>query len=82
MLSARLLQKSAAVKGFFLFHFLEQAPAHMQRLVELVTSGRLISPVDPTNFVGLEDIPVAIDHMYSGKNVGKVVVRLNSTAKL
>jgi len=49
----------------------------MQRLMQLVQQGKLKPVLDPTPFHGLEDIPKAIDHMYAGRNVGKVVVRIS-----
>lgn len=81
-LESILLTKSASVGGFFLNHFLEYAPEHMAKLSQLVTSGKLQSAVDEKEFFGLEDIPNAIDYMYSRKNKGKVVVKLFNDPKL
>jgi len=77
-----LLQKSASIQGFFLNHFLQEAPRHMANLAQLVVSNQLNSVVDQTLFKGLEQIPQAIDHMYSGKNQGKVVVQVFSKSNL
>ncbi|PRP78856.1 putative alcohol dehydrogenase [Planoprotostelium fungivorum] len=78
-LVAKLLAKSASVRGFFLNHFDRHFKEHMGRMVQLVKEKKLISQVDNTaTFRGLESVPEAIDHMYQGKNVGKVVVAISS----
>jgi len=76
-LPVRLLANSACVCGFFLNHFVDLWKPHMHRLMQLVEQGILKPVVDPTPFHGLEDVPKAIDHMYAGRNVGKVVVRIS-----
>lgn len=81
-LESLLLTKSASVGGFFLNHYLEHAPEHMMKLSQLVATEKLISAVDDTEFFGLEEIPKAIDYMYSRKNKGKVVVKLFDDARL
>ena len=75
-LPSMLLWKSASIRGFFLNNFPEQFKPHMKRLTELVVGGKLKSIVDPTQFAGLEQVADAIDYMYKGANVGKVVVKL------
>ena len=92
---AELLRKSATVSGFFLNDYARDIPAHMKNLTALVMSGRLQSVVDDgsttrtgssasdqgkhTAFTGLADIANAIDHMYRGANIGKVVVRIGKS---
>merc|ERR1711862_575616 len=47
------------------------------RILELFAEKKLISIVDDTHeFVGLESVSDAIDHMLSGKTIGKVVVKI------
>lgn len=89
---AELLRKSATVSGFFLNDYARDIPAHMKNLTALVLSGRLQSIVDDGSttrggasdhgkhdcFSGLSDIANAIDHMYRGANIGKVVVRIGN----
>lgn len=75
-LPAKLIGKSASVRGFFMPNFMSHYRRHMQQLFSLVEQGKLKSVVDEGNFQGLEDVPNAIDYMYAGKNKGKVVVRL------
>ena len=38
--------------------------------------GRLQVAIDPRVFVGVESVFDAIDHLHSGRSVGKVVVQL------
>eukprot|EP01087_Luapelamoeba_hula_P008622 TRINITY_DN2169_c0_g1_i1.p1 TRINITY_DN2169_c0_g1~~TRINITY_DN2169_c0_g1_i1.p1 ORF type:complete len:362 (-),score=53.49 TRINITY_DN2169_c0_g1_i1:67-1110(-) len=75
-LSIRLLRKSATVSGFFLSHFASDWKAHMGRLVGLIAEGKLVSGVDPTEFRGLASAADAVEHLFSGKNIGKVVVTI------
>mmetsp|Transcript_26782 Transcript_26782/g.61653 ORF Transcript_26782/g.61653 Transcript_26782/m.61653 type:complete len:380 (-) Transcript_26782:312-1451(-) len=48
------------------------------RVLGLFAEGKIKSIVDDTDeFVGLESVSNAIDHMLSGKTIGKVVVRID-----
>lgn len=75
-LPAMILGKSASIRGFFLNDYPEQFKRHMTQLTRMIGEGRLKSIVDPHTFIGLEEIPDAIDYLYKGSNVGKVVVDL------
>jgi NADPH-dependent curcumin reductase CurA len=75
-LSAKLLAKSASIRGFFLNHYLRDSPRHLARLCKLVEQGKLDPVVDGKHFSGLEQVPAAIAHMYSGNNIGKVIVHI------
>jgi NADPH-dependent curcumin reductase CurA len=44
--------------------------------------GKLKIEVDKTKFYGLESVADAIDHLLSGKNIGKVTVSLIKDSKL
>lgn len=72
---AKLLAKSASLRGMFLLHFIKQVPEHLAMLIELYQSGRLVAAVDPTPFVGVEQVVDAVEYLHSGKSSGKVVVR-------
>ncbi|KAF4076757.1 hypothetical protein AMELA_G00218770 [Ameiurus melas] len=82
-LPAKLLQKSASVRGFFLPHFLSEYPECMQKAMQMKEEGKLLCVIDDGQmdkggrFVGLESVYRAIDYMYAGKNQGKVVVELS-----
>lgn len=76
VLPAKLLKKSASVRGFFLFHYLDDFREHFAKLSSLLASGELVSKVEG-GFRGLESVPDAVEYLYSGKNVGKVIVELS-----
>ena len=60
-LAAKMLAKSASIRGFFLLHYTKEWKPHLMKLGELVQAGKLISAVDTANkFHGLEEIPAAI----------------------
>ncbi|KAL0984698.1 hypothetical protein UPYG_G00145540 [Umbra pygmaea] len=83
-LPVKLLQKSASIRGFFLPHFLEDYKAAIRSLTHLLSEGKLVCEVDcgdmapEGRFMGLESVFRAVDYMYAGKNIGKVVVEVNS----
>jgi hypothetical protein len=72
--SYKLLSKSASIRGFWLMHYFRDVPAHMAKLLGLLSEGKLLATVDDTPFTGVEGALDAIEYMYTGKNVGKVVV--------
>lgn len=71
----KLLAKSASLRSMFLLHFIKQVPDHMAKLVELYQSGQLSAAVDPTPFVGVEQVVDAVEYLHSGQSSGKVVVQ-------
>jgi len=56
------------------------ASKHGNKLFELFETGKLKVAVDPTKFEGLASVADAVDFLYQSKNVGKVVVTINSKA--
>lgn len=78
-----LLQKSASVRGFFLYSYLSETPAHLSKLIQLYSAGKLKPVVDCGQtcakgpFKGVESVFDALEHLYSGKSAGKVVVDLD-----
>lgn len=85
-LPAKLLRKSASVRGFFLNHYLPQHAAAMADLLCLCARGELTCAVDlgglsaEGSFAGLPAVFRAVDYMYTGRNTGKVVVELPPSA--
>ncbi|XP_010883690.2 prostaglandin reductase 3 isoform X2 [Esox lucius] len=83
-LPVKLLQKSASIRGFFLPHFLGDYKEAMGNMMHSFAKGKLVCEVDcgdlapEGRFVGLESVFRAVEYMYAGKNVGKVVVELGS----
>uniref|UniRef100_A0A8C6XII4 15-oxoprostaglandin 13-reductase n=1 Tax=Naja naja TaxID=35670 RepID=A0A8C6XII4_NAJNA len=82
MLPAKLLKKSASIQGFFLNHYISKYQMAMKHLVEMCEKREIVCEVDfgdlsPENkFTGLESVFRAVDYMYMGKNIGKIVVEL------
>ncbi|XP_024067944.1 prostaglandin reductase 3 [Terrapene carolina triunguis] len=82
MLPAKLLKKSASIQGFFLNHYLSEYKMAMEHLLTMYESGELVCEVDlgdmspEGKFTGLESVFRAVDYMYMGKNIGKIVVEL------
>eukprot|EP01104_Vermistella_antarctica_P009902 TRINITY_DN259_c1_g1_i3.p1 TRINITY_DN259_c1_g1~~TRINITY_DN259_c1_g1_i3.p1 ORF type:complete len:365 (-),score=87.31 TRINITY_DN259_c1_g1_i3:629-1723(-) len=79
-----MLAKSASIRGFFLFHYSREWRGHIPRLSTLVQEKRLKSVIDMrhSNGNGLDGVKDAVDYLYSGKNVGKVVVELTKRSRL
>ncbi|EKX47621.1 hypothetical protein GUITHDRAFT_162662 [Guillardia theta CCMP2712] len=78
-ITAKLLGKSASIRGFFLNDYTREWKPHMAKLLQMTQEGKLKSLVDQQackQFNGLESIPDAIEYMYEGKNIGKVLVKL------
>ncbi|XP_029446720.1 prostaglandin reductase 3 isoform X2 [Rhinatrema bivittatum] len=82
-LPAVLLKKSASIRGFFLNHYLSQYQEAMMTLLKMHSNGELMCEVDlgdkspEGRFIGLESVFRAVDYMYIGKNIGKIVVELS-----
>jgi hypothetical protein len=81
-LASALLKKSASVSGFFLLHFAKQLAPHTQKLFQLYETGKIQAGVDEKRWAGLEEVPQAIQWMYDGKNIGKIIVSLANPSKL
>jgi len=73
---AKILAKSASVIGFFLNSYHKLFKRHYQQLMTLIQEGKIESVTDSAKFKGLEQVADAIDYLYQGKNIGKVVVEL------
>ncbi|XP_057689810.1 prostaglandin reductase 3-like [Corythoichthys intestinalis] len=78
----KLLQKSASIRGFFLPHFISDYREALTSMMQMFAMGKLMCEVDygdlaqEGRFVGLESVFRAVDYMYAGKNLGKVVVEV------
>lgn len=81
-LPVKLLQRSASMRGFFLPHFMSDYREALGNMMQMFVKGRLVCEVDCGDlaeggrFVGLESVFRAVDYMYAGKNLGKVVVEV------
>ena len=86
---AKLLAKSASVRGFLMFHYAKCFTEYMTKMITLFTQGKMKSTVDNGLYSdkgplrGLEGIYDGVDYLYSRKSVGKIVVDLrNDQSKL
>jgi len=83
----KLLTRSASVRGFLLFHYMEDFKPTLNKLVGLYDSGKLKCNLDfgqasPSGvFRGLDSIVDAVEYLHSGKSSGKVVVELPDDTK-
>ncbi|XP_072267628.1 prostaglandin reductase 3 isoform X2 [Pyxicephalus adspersus] len=81
-LPAVLLKKSASIHGFFLPQYMSEYKEAIMSLVKLHRTGKLVCEVDngelspEGKFTGLESVFRAVDYLYTGKNIGKIVVEL------
>lgn len=81
-LPVKLLQRSASVRGFFLPHFMAEYRQALGSMMQMFAEGKLVCEVDAGDlapegrFTGLESVFRAVDYMYSGRNLGKVVVEV------
>lgn len=85
-LPVKLLQKSASIRGFFLPHFFSDYGEALGSMMQMMAKGQLVCEVDcgdlatEGRFSGLESVFRAVDYMYAGKNLGKVVVEVAPTS--
>ena len=79
-LPEKLLVKSASLLGFFLPMYAIHFKRHLAQLLEGYEAGKLHVEMDPSKFVGLEAVFDAVDHLQSGKSMGKVYVTLDPAA--
>ncbi|WP_409429408.1 NADP-dependent oxidoreductase [Mycobacterium sp. SMC-11] len=71
-----LLIQRATVKGFIVLdHFLRASEANTE-ISELIAAGKL-TPLE-TVVEGFEQLPTAINMLFDGKNVGKLVVKVSA----
>lgn len=78
-LCEKILAKSQTVAGFFLVQYSHFWQEHLDRLFQLYSRGQLKVAIDPKRFVGLNAVADAVEHLHSGKSIGKVVVCIDPT---
>lgn len=70
----QILMKRLRVEGFFSPDFADQGEMLTQKLREMYDQGHLSLPIDET--IGLENILNAYTKLFTGGNIGKVIVKL------
>jgi hypothetical protein len=71
----QVLMRRLRIEGFFSPDFMHEGPALTRRLREWTESGELVMPYDVTQ--GLENTLTAYARLFTGANIGKVIVELN-----
>jgi len=75
-----LLLRSASVQGYLVLHYGDCFPTYFKYLSEHVQSGKIRVVYDmgeDEEFVGMEGIIKGVEHLHSGKSIGKVVVKIS-----
>ncbi len=70
---ANLLVQRATLQGFIIFDHLDRAPDAITEIAGLIAGGRL-TPLE-TVVEGFEALPTAVNMLFDGANVGKLVVK-------
>lgn len=70
-----LLIQRATLKGFIILDHFLRAPEANSEISELIAAGKL-TPLE-TVVEGFEQLPTAINMLFDGKNVGKLVVKIS-----
>lgn len=70
----QILMRRLRVEGFFIPDFLERGAEFMPQLREWLDAGKLTMRFDETQ--GIENVLTAYERMLTGKNIGKVLVKL------
>lgn len=71
----RLLMKRLAIRGFLLLDYLPRAREALQALSGWIASGQLRWRDDIV--AGLESAPAALDRLFAGGNMGKMIVQVS-----
>lgn len=69
----RLAERQSRMEGFAYFHFTDRIPAARADLTQWLDDGRVIMAEDILD--GIERYPEALQFMYTGGNIGKLMVR-------
>ena len=72
----QILMRRLRVEGFFIPDFLHRGAEFMPRLREWLDAGKLAMRFDETQ--GLENVLTAYERMLTGRNIGKVIVKVEA----
>jgi hypothetical protein len=72
---ANLLMRRTLLKGFIILDYLDRFPEGMQAMSGWLTEGKLHFETDVID--GLENAPGSLERLFSGKNLGKLVVKVS-----
>lgn len=72
---ANLLMRRTLVKGFIVLDYLPRFAEGMQAMSEWLMAGKIHFETDLVQ--GLENAPASLERLFSGKNLGKLVVKVS-----
>eukprot|EP00536_Pseudo-nitzschia_multiseries_P013940 jgi/Psemu1/213251/e_gw1.633.10.1 len=72
-----LLVKRASMKGFVVFDYQSEYPAAIRDLVRWISEGKIPCYKEDMRHVGVEHFYPALVSLFTGTNVGKVVLKIN-----
>ena len=72
---ANLLMRRTLVKGFIVIDYYDRFPEGAQAMAGWLMEGKLIFETDIVD--GLENAPKSLERLFTGKNLGKLVVRVS-----
>lgn len=72
---ANLLMRRTLLKGFIILDYLDRFPEGMQAMATWLAEGKIHYETDIVE--GLENAPASLERLFSGKNLGKLVVRVS-----
>ncbi|MEM1105351.1 MAG: NADP-dependent oxidoreductase [Pseudomonadota bacterium] len=72
---SNLLMRRTLVKGFIVIDYLDRFPEGIQAMAGWLMAGKLHFETDVVD--GLEHAPGALERLFSGKNLGKLVVQVS-----
>ncbi|MFN3258828.1 MAG: NADP-dependent oxidoreductase [Ilumatobacter sp.] len=72
----RLAERQSRMEGYAYFHFPERIPTAMAQLSGWILDGSLVVPEHVLE--GIERYPEALEFMFNGGNVGKLLVKVGS----
>ena len=70
-----LLMRRTLLKGFIVLDYLDRFPAGMRAMADWLAAGKIKFETDIVH--GLEIAPAALDRLFSGKNLGKLLVKVS-----
>ena len=72
---ANLLMRRTLVKGFIILDYFDRLPEGVQAMAAWLMEGKIKFETDVVE--GLENAPASLDRLFSGKNLGKLVVKVS-----
>ena len=70
-----LLMRHVTLKGFIVTDYIDRFPEGMQAMGQWLMEGKIKFETDVVE--GLENAPAALDRLFTGKNLGKLAVKVS-----